>query len=63
LLLPPHTIRLGVAGLSLKLKIDGKDIPLNDFVEKLLNGTITGAVTSLKGIKEDWKKIEIEIEK
>jgi hypothetical protein len=49
--------------LSLKLKIDGKDIPLNDFVEKLLNGTITGAVTSLKGIKEDWKKIEIEIEK
>jgi hypothetical protein len=49
--------------LSLKLKIDGKDIPLNDFVEKLLNGTITGAVTSLKGIKEDWRKIEIEIEK
>lgn len=49
--------------MSLKLKIDGKDIPLNDFVEKLLNGTITGAVTSLKGIKEDWKKIEIEIEK
>ena len=49
--------------MSLKLKVDGKDIPLNEFVEKLLNGTITGAVTSLKGIKEDWKKIEIEIEK
>ena len=50
-------------GLSLKLKVDGKDIPLNDFVGKLLNGAITGAVTSLKGIKEDWTKIEIEIEK
>ena len=49
--------------MSLKLKVDGKDIPLNEFVEKLLNGTITGAVTSLKGIKEDWRKIEIEIEK
>jgi hypothetical protein len=49
--------------MSLKLKVDGKEIPLNEFVEKILDGTITGAVTSLRGIKEDWKKIEIEIEK
>ncbi|MGD0070607.1 MAG: hypothetical protein ABSB71_03490 [Candidatus Bathyarchaeia archaeon] len=49
--------------MSLKLKVDGKEIPLNDFVEKILNGTITGAVTSLRGIREDWKKIEIEIQK
>jgi hypothetical protein len=49
--------------VSLKLKIDGKEIPLNEFVEKILNGTITGAVTSLRGIKDDWTKIEIEIEK
>jgi hypothetical protein len=47
--------------LSLKLKVDGKEIPLNEFVEKILNGTIAGAVTSLRGIKENWKKIEIEI--
>ncbi len=49
--------------MSLKLKVDEKEIPLNEFVEKILSGTITGAVTSLRGIKEDWKKIEIEIEK
>ena len=49
--------------MALKLKVDGKEIPLNDFVEKILNGSITGAVTSLRGIKEDWKKIEIEIQK
>lgn len=49
--------------MSLKLKIDGKEIPLNEFVEKILNGTITGAITSLRGIKDDWTKIEIEIEK
>ena len=49
--------------MSLKLKVDGKEIPLNEFVEKILAGTITGAVTSLRGIKDDWKKIEIEIEK
>jgi hypothetical protein len=49
--------------LSLKLKVDGKEIPLNEFVEKIMRGTVTGAVSSLKGIKEDWKKIEIEIQK
>lgn len=49
--------------MSLKLKVDGKEIPLNEFVEKIMSGTITGAVTSLRGIKEDWKKIEIEIQK
>jgi hypothetical protein len=49
--------------MGLKLKVDDKEIPLNEFVERIINGTITGAVSSLKGIKEDWKKIEIKIEK
>jgi hypothetical protein len=47
--------------MDMKLKVDGQDIPLNEFVEKIIGGTIVGAVTSLRGIKEDWKKIEIEI--
>ena len=47
--------------MGMKLKVDGKEIPLNEFVEKILNGTVVGAVTSLKGIKENWKKIEIEL--
>jgi hypothetical protein len=47
--------------VGMKLKVDGKEIPLNEFVEKMLSGTIVGAVTSLKGIKENWKKIEVEI--
>ncbi|MGZ4850053.1 MAG: hypothetical protein ACXV2C_01580 [Candidatus Bathyarchaeia archaeon] len=49
--------------MTMKLKIDGKEIPLNEFVEKFMSGSITGAVNSLKGIKEDWKKIQIEIQK
>lgn len=47
--------------MSLKLKVDGKEIPINEFVEKILRGTIVGGVTHLRGIKEGWKKIEIEI--
>ncbi len=49
--------------MTLKLKVDDKDIPLNEFVEKMLNGMMVGAVTSLRGIREDWKKIEVEITK
>jgi hypothetical protein len=47
----------------MKLKVDGKEIPLNEFVDKFVSGSITGAITSLKGINENWKKIEIEIQK
>ncbi|MBN1358133.1 hypothetical protein JW988_05120 [Candidatus Bathyarchaeota archaeon] len=49
--------------MSMKLKVDGKEIPLNEFVANIISGSVIGAVTSLKGIKEDWKKIEIEISK
>lgn len=47
--------------MGVKLLVDGKAIPLNEFVERILSGSIVGAVTSLRGINEDWKKIEIEI--
>ena len=49
--------------MGLQLKIDGKVIPINEFVESILNGTVTGAVTTLKGVREDWKKIEIQVER
>jgi hypothetical protein len=47
--------------MVMKLRVDGKEIPLNEFVASILTGATVGAVTSLKGIKESWKKIEIEI--
>jgi hypothetical protein len=49
--------------MDMKLRVDGKEIPLNEFVEKIIGGSVVGAVTSLRGIKEDWEKIEIEISK
>lgn len=47
--------------MSLKLRVDGEEIPLNEFVEKIISGSVIGAVTSLKGVKNNWKRIEIEI--
>jgi hypothetical protein len=45
--------------LDIELCVDGEEVELNEFVQKILTGTVTGAVTSLRGIKRDWKKIEI----
>jgi len=50
-----------VIHLKGKLLIDGEEIDLNEFVEKILSGTVIGAVTSLRDVNKDWKKIEIEI--
>jgi len=47
--------------LDVKLLVDGEQVALNKFVVKILSGTIVGAVTSLHGIKKNWKKIEIEV--
>lgn len=49
--------------MNAKLMVDEKDIPLNEFVERILSGAIAGAVTSLRGIDKDWKKIVVEITK
>ncbi|MEM3597222.1 MAG: hypothetical protein QXJ53_03765 [Candidatus Bathyarchaeia archaeon] len=47
--------------MDAKLLVDGEEIALNEFVVKILSGTIVGAVTSLRGIKKDWKQIEIKV--
>jgi hypothetical protein len=45
------------------LFVDGEEIDLNEFVVKVLGRTVVGAVTSLRGIKENWKQIEIKIKR
>ena len=49
--------------MKTRLLVDGEVIELNEFVEKILGGTIVGAVSSLRDIKKDWKKIEILVTK
>jgi hypothetical protein len=47
--------------LRTKLLIDGEELGLNEFVEKILGGTVVGAVTSLRGVKKNWRKIEVAV--
>ncbi len=53
----------GGENMVVRLKVDGRDIPLNEFVEQILGGTVKGAVGSLRGIDEGWRKIVIEVER
>ena len=52
---------LGVMLLDVKLFVDGEEIDLNEFVAKILSGALVGAVTSLRGIREDWKEIQVKV--
>lgn len=56
-----YTLHGSEQPMKIKLLIDGKEIPLNEFVNNMLGGTVVGAVTSLRGIKKDWKEIQITV--
>ncbi len=60
---PHYHMPVGCKTLAAKLVVDGKEIPLNDFVTRILSSTVADAVTTLHGVGEDWKKIEIKIER
>lgn len=49
--------------MKVKLFIDGKEIPLNEFVNNIIGEIIVGAVKTLKGVNRDWNTIIIEIKK
>ena len=58
-----NNLYLEVMGLTTKLLVDNKEIALNEFVEKFLSAVLAGAVSSLRGVNEEWTKIEIIVEK
>jgi hypothetical protein len=46
---------------TIQLKIDGKAVRLNPFVQKALRGVITGFIQSLDGVPQLPAKIEVKI--
>jgi len=43
------------------LEVDGKKIPMNDFVKKILSGMVKGSIETLHGVGEDWKSANIRL--
>jgi hypothetical protein len=48
---------------EIKLDVDGRDIPLNQFVRTFLENTILGMVLSLSGVGPDPKRIVLTMDR
>ncbi|MHA1799132.1 MAG: (Fe-S)-binding protein [Candidatus Helarchaeota archaeon] len=48
---------------KVQVKVDGKEIKVKEFVQSFISGTIIGFATRLKGIPENFKEIEIKIQR
>ncbi|MEM0215826.1 MAG: hypothetical protein QXU31_03855 [Archaeoglobaceae archaeon] len=49
--------------MEVRLVVDGEEIDLNPFVMKVIGRVVEALVTSLKGVDENWRKIELEVVK
>ncbi len=47
--------------MEVRLVVDGEDIELNEFVTKMISNIIAAMVSTLKGVSEDWKVVQIEV--
>lgn len=49
--------------INIILEIDGNQIPLNDFVRKILCGMVKGSIETLRGVGDDWKTVKITLDR
>jgi len=49
--------------MKIELMVDGKKIPMNEFVQKIVGNVIKAMVETLHTIDNGWKEISIHIEK
>jgi len=49
--------------VKIELVIDGKKVPMNDFIRKIFTNTVGAMVECLHGIDENWTEISLKIEK
>jgi hypothetical protein len=47
--------------VELEMIIDGKDIPINDFVQKIIASIVSGAAECLNGVEDNWTEINLTI--
>ena len=47
--------------IDIVLEIDGKKIPMNDFVKNILSGMIKGSIETLHGVEDNWKTANIRL--
>ena len=49
--------------MDVSLKVDGKAVDLNAFTKEIIGNVAVAMAESLRGVGQDWKGIEIRINK
>ncbi|MHC1576979.1 MAG: hypothetical protein ACXQTE_06460 [Methanosarcinaceae archaeon] len=49
--------------MKVELTIDGKDIEINDFVQRIIGGVVASSAETLHGVDSDWKYISVDIKR
>jgi hypothetical protein len=49
--------------IDVKLVIDGKEIPMNPYVQNVFGVIISGLISTLKGVDENWNHAEIILDR
>jgi hypothetical protein len=60
---PEMNITIRRKKVKTELLVDGRKIPMNDFVQKIVVNVIKAIVETLHTIDSEWKEISIHIEK
>ena len=47
---------------NVNIKVNNEKVPLNDFMEEMLKNLLVGYLKAAKGIPEDIKSINVEVE-
>ncbi|MGB7533332.1 MAG: hypothetical protein WA977_10235 [Halobacteriota archaeon] len=47
--------------VEMEIFVDMEEVEANEFVQNVMGRAIAGAVSALKGVKENWEEIEIRV--
>ncbi len=49
--------------MKVELTVDGKDVEINDFVQRVLGSVVASSAETLHGIDSDWKNISVDLKR
>ncbi len=47
--------------VEMEIFVDKEEVEANEFVQNVMGRAIAGAVSALKGVKDDWSEMEIKV--
>jgi hypothetical protein len=60
---PVRDLEMSISGKSVAIKLNGSDVPINEFVVKIIRSTMNGLVSVLKGVSGEVKTLKLTINK